>query len=126
MVGTGAAVFMEKSGLGPLEDAGVDLLPSGEVRVTAGATSLGQGVETVLATLAAEERRHDVERAAAERKGLQVARVGDVRGRNRQGASAALRAELDHPCQELSVVGDLGIQHLVQVDREVAQLTLVP
>jgi len=54
MVGTGAAVFMEKSGLGPLEHAGVDLLPSGEVRVTAGATSLGQGVETVLATLAAE------------------------------------------------------------------------
>jgi CO/xanthine dehydrogenase Mo-binding subunit len=54
IVGTGAAVFMEKSGLGPLEHAGVDLLPSGEVRVTAGATSLGQGVETVLATLAAE------------------------------------------------------------------------
>ncbi len=54
MVGTGAAVFMEKSGLGPLEHAGVDVLPSGEVRVTAGATSLGQGVETVLATLAAE------------------------------------------------------------------------
>jgi CO/xanthine dehydrogenase Mo-binding subunit len=32
----------------------VDLLPSGKVRVTAGATSLGQGVETVLAILAAE------------------------------------------------------------------------
>ena len=53
-VGTGAAVFMEKSGLGPLEHAGVDLLPNGEIRVTAGATSLGQGVETVLATIAAE------------------------------------------------------------------------
>ena len=54
MVGTGAAIFMEKSGLGPLEHAGVELLPSGVVRVTAGATSLGQGVETVLATVAAE------------------------------------------------------------------------
>ena len=61
MVGIGAAIFMEKSGLGPLEHAGVDLLPSGEVRVTAGATSLGQGVETVLATLAAERLALDAD-----------------------------------------------------------------
>jgi aerobic carbon-monoxide dehydrogenase large subunit len=53
-VGVGAAVFMEKSGLGPHEHGGVDLLPSGAIRVTAGSTSLGQGVETVLATIAAE------------------------------------------------------------------------
>jgi carbon-monoxide dehydrogenase large subunit/6-hydroxypseudooxynicotine dehydrogenase subunit gamma len=53
-VGVGAAVFMEKSGLGPHEHGGVDLLPSGGIRVTAGSTSLGQGVETVLATIAAE------------------------------------------------------------------------
>ena len=60
-VGTGAAVFMEKSGLGPFEHAGVDLLPTGEIRVTAGATSLGQGVETVLATIAAERLAVEVE-----------------------------------------------------------------
>ncbi len=60
-VGTGAAVFMEKSGLGPLEHAGVDLLPTGEIRVTAGATSLGQGVETVLATIAAERLGVEIE-----------------------------------------------------------------
>lgn len=54
IVGTGAAVFMEKSGLGPLEHAGVDILDSGEVRVRAGAASVGQGVETVLARIAAE------------------------------------------------------------------------
>lgn len=54
VVGTGAAVFLEKSGLGPLEHAGVDVLASGRVRVTAGAASLGQGVETVLASIAAE------------------------------------------------------------------------
>ena len=53
-VGVGASVFMEKSGLGPHEHGGVDLLPSGAIRVTAGSTSLGQGVETVLATIAAE------------------------------------------------------------------------
>jgi len=62
-VGVGAAVFMEKSGLGPHEHGGVDLLPSGAIRVTAGSTSLGQGVETVLATIAAERlgvEPHDV------------------------------------------------------------------
>lgn len=69
-VGTGAAVFMEKSGLGPREHAGVDLLPSGEIRVTAGATSLGQGVETVLATIAAE-------RLAVEADGITVV-LGDT------------------------------------------------
>jgi carbon-monoxide dehydrogenase large subunit/6-hydroxypseudooxynicotine dehydrogenase subunit gamma len=52
-VGTGVAVYMEKSGLGPFEHAGVEVRASGEVRVTAGATSVGQGVETVLARVAA-------------------------------------------------------------------------
>jgi carbon-monoxide dehydrogenase large subunit/6-hydroxypseudooxynicotine dehydrogenase subunit gamma len=63
-VGVGASVFMEKSGLGPHEHGGVDLLASGSIRVTAGSTSLGQGVETVLATIAAERlgvESHDVD-----------------------------------------------------------------
>jgi carbon-monoxide dehydrogenase large subunit len=54
-VGTGVGVFLEKSGLGPVEHAGVDVEPSGRVRVLAGSASLGQGVETVLAQIAAEE-----------------------------------------------------------------------
>ena len=55
LVGTGIGVFLEKSGLGPVEHAGVDVGPSGRVRVLAGSTSLGQGVETVLAQIAAQE-----------------------------------------------------------------------
>jgi len=54
LVGTGAAVFLEKSGLGPYEVAEVRVDASGGVRVTAGGTSLGQGIETVLAQIAAD------------------------------------------------------------------------
>jgi len=54
LVGTGAAVFLEKSGLGPYEVAEVQVGPSGGIRVTVGGTSLGQGIETVLAQIAAD------------------------------------------------------------------------
>ena len=52
--GTGLAMFVEKSGLGPRETADVTLTPDGQVRVYAGGTSLGQGIETVLAQIAAD------------------------------------------------------------------------
>lgn len=52
--GIGLAVFLEKSGLGPHETADVAVDPSGAVRVHSGGTSLGQGIETVLAQIAAE------------------------------------------------------------------------
>lgn len=55
LVGTGAAIFLEKSGLGPYETASVTLQPSGMLRVVTGGTSLGQGIETVLAQIAADE-----------------------------------------------------------------------
>lgn len=53
-VGTGVAVFLEKSGLGPYEVAEVQVDASGGVHVTVGGTSLGQGIETVLAQIAAD------------------------------------------------------------------------
>ena len=53
-VGCGIGVFMEKSGGGPYETARVRVMESGEVLVDSGATSLGQGVETVLATVVAD------------------------------------------------------------------------
>lgn len=53
-VGFGFAMFLEKSGLGPHETADVIVEPDGEVRVHSGGTSLGQGIETVLAQIAAE------------------------------------------------------------------------
>jgi carbon-monoxide dehydrogenase large subunit/6-hydroxypseudooxynicotine dehydrogenase subunit gamma len=53
-IGFGLAVFLEKSGVGPHETAEVIVEPSGEVRVHSGGTSLGQGIETVLAQIAAQ------------------------------------------------------------------------
>ncbi|GAA0502857.1 dehydrogenase [Saccharopolyspora subtropica] len=52
--GYGFAVFLEKSGLGPHETADVIVEPSGRVRVHSGGTSLGQGIETALAQIAAD------------------------------------------------------------------------
>jgi carbon-monoxide dehydrogenase large subunit/6-hydroxypseudooxynicotine dehydrogenase subunit gamma len=54
LVGCGIGVFMEKSGGGEFEAAAVSVAESGEVEVRAGATSLGQGIETTLAAVAAE------------------------------------------------------------------------
>jgi aerobic carbon-monoxide dehydrogenase large subunit len=54
LVGTGAAVFLEKSGLGPYEVAEVRVDASGGISVLAGGASLGQGIETVLAQIAAD------------------------------------------------------------------------
>jgi carbon-monoxide dehydrogenase large subunit len=52
--GLGVAVFLEKSGLGPHETADVTVSETGAVRVFSGGTSLGQGIETVLAQIAAD------------------------------------------------------------------------
>jgi aerobic carbon-monoxide dehydrogenase large subunit len=52
--GLGFAVFLEKSGLGPCDTAGVTVGETGAVRVLSGGTSLGQGIETVLAQIAAD------------------------------------------------------------------------
>jgi carbon-monoxide dehydrogenase large subunit/6-hydroxypseudooxynicotine dehydrogenase subunit gamma len=52
--GLGVAVFLEKSGLGPADTADVTVSETGAVRVCSGGTSLGQGIETVLAQIAAD------------------------------------------------------------------------
>ena len=52
--GRGIGVFMEKSGLGPYETARATLGPDGQVTVAVGGTSLGQGIETVMAQIAAD------------------------------------------------------------------------
>jgi CO/xanthine dehydrogenase Mo-binding subunit len=53
--GTGIGYWIDKSGLGTYETAGVDVDPSGSVRVLTGGSSTGQGIETVLAQIAADE-----------------------------------------------------------------------
>jgi aerobic carbon-monoxide dehydrogenase large subunit len=52
--GLGLAAFLEKSGLGPQETAEVSVDERGQVLVLSGGTSLGQGVETALAQVAAD------------------------------------------------------------------------
>jgi carbon-monoxide dehydrogenase large subunit/6-hydroxypseudooxynicotine dehydrogenase subunit gamma len=56
-VGMGLAMFLEKSGLGPHDTADVEVTAAGRIRVLSGGTSLGQGIETVLAQIAAAEFR---------------------------------------------------------------------
>lgn len=55
LVGTGVGYFLEKSGTGPYEEAIVEVDPTGSVRVVTGGASLGQGIETVLAQIAADQ-----------------------------------------------------------------------
>ena len=52
--GLGLAMFVEKSGLGPQETADVTVSRSGAVHVYSGGTSMGQGIETVLAQITAD------------------------------------------------------------------------
>jgi carbon-monoxide dehydrogenase large subunit len=54
-VGIGLAAVVELGAIGPYEEATVTALPGGEAVVRAGVASLGQGIETALAQIAAEE-----------------------------------------------------------------------
>jgi carbon-monoxide dehydrogenase large subunit len=54
-VGTGIAYFLEKSGGGGFERARVSVDERGRVRVVAGGATLGQGIETVLAQITADQ-----------------------------------------------------------------------
>jgi carbon-monoxide dehydrogenase large subunit len=61
-VGLGFANYVEGTGLGPYEGAHVQVEPTtGKVWVATGLTSIGQGLETALAQIAAEELGVEVE-----------------------------------------------------------------
>jgi CO/xanthine dehydrogenase Mo-binding subunit len=53
-VGAGFAMFVEKSGLGPNDGVRVSVDTGGAVEVVTGATSVGQGMETVIAQICAD------------------------------------------------------------------------
>ncbi|HET6501307.1 MAG TPA: xanthine dehydrogenase family protein molybdopterin-binding subunit [Amycolatopsis sp.] len=55
LIGTGCAFFVEKAGLGPHDSAIVEVDTTGAVRVAMGGTNVGQGIETVMAQVVAEE-----------------------------------------------------------------------
>ena len=61
-VGAGIAYFMDKSGLGVYETAAVEVDPSGDVRLLIGGASSGQGIETVMAQIAADVLTVPIER----------------------------------------------------------------
>jgi CO/xanthine dehydrogenase Mo-binding subunit len=54
-VGAGFAMFVEKSGLGPFDCVHAAVDSVGTVEIVTGATSVGQGMETVLAQICADE-----------------------------------------------------------------------
>jgi CO/xanthine dehydrogenase Mo-binding subunit len=95
LAGAGAAIFLEKSGLGPYEVAEVRVEESGEIHVLAGGASLGQGIETVLAQIAADAlgTRPDSVSVAAGDTGLLGDGVGSWASRSTVvGGSAVRRA----------------------------------
>lgn len=55
LVGAGYGFFVEKSGLGPFDGVNVTIDTTGHVEIVTGAASVGQGVETVIAQIAADE-----------------------------------------------------------------------
>jgi CO/xanthine dehydrogenase Mo-binding subunit len=54
-VGLGVACFIEKSGLGPFDGVTLTVDEGGSVEVVTGAASVGQGMETVVAQVCADE-----------------------------------------------------------------------
>ncbi len=54
-LGVGLACYIELTGAGPFEGATVRVEPGGRISVTTGATSQGQGLETTLAQICADE-----------------------------------------------------------------------
>jgi len=65
-VGAGVAMFLEKSGLGPWEAGSVSITPDGVVSVRSGASSVGQGLRTVLAQIVADALEIDPDQVRVE------------------------------------------------------------
>lgn len=53
-VGVGLGFFVEKSGLGPSELVRIEVATDGRIEIVTGAASLGQGMETAIAQIAAD------------------------------------------------------------------------
>lgn len=62
MVGCGLSMFFEKSGLGPSDGAKIFVDTTGHIEVVTGGASLGQGFETAMAQICAEDLGTDYRR----------------------------------------------------------------
>ena len=120
-VGVGLAMFVEKSGLGPYDAVRVSIDGSGTVEIVTGATSVGQGMETVLAQICADAlgvdyRRVRVVHGQTDRiaygMGTFASRVTVMTGEATRIAAAKLRAKalaaaaglLQTPVETLDVI----------------------
>jgi carbon-monoxide dehydrogenase large subunit len=101
-VGAGLAMFVEKSGLGPYDGVHASIDTSGAVEIVTGATSVGQGMETVLAQICADAlgvdyRRVRVVHGQTDRiaygMGTFASRVTVMTGEATRIAAAKLRAK---------------------------------
>jgi aerobic carbon-monoxide dehydrogenase large subunit len=121
-VGAGFAMFVEKSGLGPFDCVHAAIDAAGTVEIVTGATSVGQGMETVLAQICADElgidyRQIRVVHGQTDRiaygMGTFASRVTVMAGEATRRAAAKLRAKaiaaaaqlLQSPLEALELVG---------------------
>jgi carbon-monoxide dehydrogenase large subunit/6-hydroxypseudooxynicotine dehydrogenase subunit gamma len=120
-VGLGLAMFVEKSGLGPSDGVRLSVDTSGAVELVTGAGSVGQGMETVLAQICADELGVDYRRVRVIKgrtdqiefgNGAHASRVTVMSGSATQIAAQKVRAMaleaagvlLGAPAQELEIV----------------------
>src|SRR6516162_9977030 len=121
-VGAGFAMFVEKSGLGPFDCVHAAVDAAGTVEIVTGATSVGQGMETVLAQICADElgldyRQVRVVHGQTDRiaygMGTFASRVTVMAGEATRRAAAKLRAKalaaaaqlLQSPAEALELFG---------------------
>ena len=116
-IGVGLAASVELGAIGPFEDASVEVDGDGLVTLRVGVASLGQGVETVLAQIAAEElgvpveavdvRHHDTDDVEAG-FGSFASRSTVVAGNAVALACRALRERAEEEGRSLADVGTVG------------------
>jgi len=101
-VGAGFAMFVEKSGLGPFDCVHAAIDSAGTVEIVTGATSVGQGMETVIAQICADELGIDYRQVRvihgqtdriAYGMGTFASRVTVMTGEAARRAAAKLRAK---------------------------------
>ena len=139
LVGAGFAVFVEKSGLGPFDGVEVTVDGSGHVEIVTGAASVGQGVETVVAQIAADALGIDYARISVRHgrtdliehgMGAFASRVTVMTGAATQAACEKLRAKaLDMAAEILQLTNDDltitdGVIHRKGSDRPGVGVTL--
>lgn len=103
LAGVGHALFVEKTGLGPVDTVEIELVRDGTVEIITGAASVGQGMETVIAQIAADTLGIGYDRfrvvhgqtdRIAQGYGAHASRVTVMTGEATRQAAMELRSEI--------------------------------